>query len=88
MTEQHTTVPEYTHLLDAQGLKCPEPVMLLHSKVREMQVGDVVKILATDPSTARDFVKFCQFLGHKMCHTEETDTLYTFYIEKGERKPA
>jgi len=35
--------------LDAQGLMCPEPVMLLHNAVRDMQAGELLEVLATDP---------------------------------------
>ena len=49
--------------LDAQGLYCPEPVMLLHNQVREMVAGEILHVLATDPSTQRDIPKFCNFLG-------------------------
>jgi tRNA 2-thiouridine synthesizing protein A len=57
------------HELDAQGLFCPEPVMLLHHLIREMQDGEIVHVLATDPSTRRDIPKFCQFLGHALVET-------------------
>ena len=56
--------PTYTtadHTYDALGLRCPEPVMMLHGKVRELSKGDVLKVTATDPSTTRDIPKFCQF---------------------------
>ncbi|KZZ59094.1 sulfurtransferase TusA, partial [Oleiphilus sp. HI0123] len=56
----------HQHLLDTQGLYCPEPVMMLHSKIDEMQSGDVVKVIASDPATQRDIPKFCQFLGHEL----------------------
>ena len=71
-----------THTLDAQGLFCPEPVMMLHNMIRDMQVGDVVEILATDPSTQRDFVKFCAFLDQEMLASEEIDGVYRFLICK------
>ncbi|MBP7958870.1 MAG: sulfurtransferase TusA, partial [Thiopseudomonas sp.] len=52
--------------LDASGLFCPEPVMMLHGKVRELAAGDVLKVIATDPSTQRDIPKFCMFLEHQL----------------------
>ena len=51
--------------LDASGLYCPEPVMLLHHCVRDMAAGEVLEVIATDPSTQRDIPKFCHFLGHE-----------------------
>lgn len=67
------------HLLDATGLLCPEPVMLLHRKVREMAAGDVLSVTATDPSTQRDIPKFCTFLGHELLLAEVRESGEFFY---------
>ncbi|MCL6415775.1 sulfurtransferase TusA [Aestuariirhabdus sp. Z084] len=72
-----------THVLDACGLLCPEPVMLLHNKVREMASGEVLEVIATDPSTTRDIPKFCNFLDHELLSQEERDRKYFYYIRKG-----
>lgn len=68
--------------LDASGLLCPEPVMMLHKVMREAAVGNVVEVIATDPSTLRDIPKFCLFLGHELIEQKETDIQYFFYIRK------
>lgn len=68
--------------LDASGLLCPEPVMLLHRAVREAAVGDVIEVLATDPSTTRDVPKFCHFLGHELLEQSEEGKSYRYYIRK------
>ena len=68
--------------LDTCGLLCPEPVMMLHGKVREMASGDVVEVVATDPSTTRDIPKFCQFLGHELVSQQERDGQYIYLIRK------
>ena len=72
----------YTHELDTSGLMCPEPVMMLHGKVKEMGEGDVLKVIATDPSTTRDIPKFCQFLGFPLLEQKEEGDLYLYYIQK------
>jgi len=74
------TMPERT--LDARGLYCPEPVMLLHSAVREMAVGETVKVFATDPSTRRDIPKFCNFLGHALVEQQHEQHEYVYIIKK------
>ncbi|WP_286237712.1 sulfurtransferase TusA [Neptuniibacter halophilus] len=71
------------HVLDAQGLYCPEPVMMLHNRVRDMAAGEVLHILATDPSTQRDIPKFCTFLGHELVEQYVDEPLYGYYIRKG-----
>ncbi len=68
--------------LDASGLFCPEPVMMLHSKVRELAAGDVLKVIATDPSTQRDIPKFCLFLEHQLLESNEQDGTYMYWIRK------
>lgn len=73
---------EFDDHLDASGLLCPEPVMLLHEKVPDMKSGAVLKVLATDPSTQRDIPQFCRFLGHKLLEAEEREGKYVYFIEK------
>ena len=76
--------PVADHLLDASGLLCPEPVMLLHNKVREMQSGELLKVVATDPSTQRDIPKFCAFLGHDLVQQRVVDRHnFEYLIRKG-----
>lgn len=75
---------EADHLLDATGLFCPEPVMMLHNKVRDMAVGDVLKVVATDPSTQRDIPKFCGFLGHELVEQGSEDDRFWYLIRKGD----
>jgi len=73
---------EYKHTLDTLGLYCPEPIMMLHSKVAEMAEGELVQILASDPATQRDIPKFCQFLGHQLVSQEEVDQKFIYVIKK------
>lgn len=68
--------------LDACGLFCPEPVMLLHNRIRDMAVEDVVEVIATDPSTTRDIPKFCLFLGHELIAQSESEGQYRYLIRK------
>ena len=69
--------------LDTTGLFCPEPVMLLHNKIRDIQSGEVLKVIATDPSTTRDIPKFCAFLGHELLLEQHSEQCYQYYIRKG-----
>ncbi|TBW31934.1 sulfurtransferase TusA [Azotobacter chroococcum] len=69
-------------ILDATGLNCPEPVMLLHNKVRDLAAGGLLKVVATDPSTRRDIPKFCIFLGHELLGQQEEGGTYLYWIRK------
>lgn len=71
------------HFMDAVGLYCPEPVMMLHNKVRDIAIGEVLEVVATDPSTERDIPKFCVFLGHELISQREHEDRYYYLIRKG-----
>ena len=73
------------NIIDAKGLKCPEPIMMLHKAIRESRHGDKIEIFATDRSTERDIEKFCEFLGHKLLKKEiEKDSFY-YLVEKRDK---
>jgi tRNA 2-thiouridine synthesizing protein A len=73
---------EYQYTLDTTGLLCPEPVMMLHEKVAAMTRGEILRVLATDPSTQRDIPKFCQMLGHQLIESSEAEGVFIFRIAK------
>lgn len=68
--------------LDTCGLFCPEPVMMLHNRIRDMQPGEEVTVIATDPSTRRDIPKFCHFLGHELLEQSEGDGEFRYRVRK------
>ena len=82
MSDDIPAVPEPTVHLDACGLFCPEPVMLLHNRIRDMTSGEVLEIIATDPSTTRDVPKFCLFLGHELLARSQQNERYHYLIRK------
>ena len=83
MTESEISSTE--HLLDARGLFCPEPVMLLHKKIREINAGETLVLIATDPSTTRDVPKFCHFLGHELLSHSEDEKTFRYSIRKASK---
>ncbi|HSB95212.1 MAG TPA: sulfurtransferase TusA [Spongiibacteraceae bacterium] len=73
---------EANHILDTSGLYCPEPVMLLHNKIRDIGSGELLEVIATDPSTQRDIPKFCNFLGHTLVSQRTTTDGFSYLIQK------
>ncbi|KAF7785462.1 MULTISPECIES: sulfurtransferase TusA [Pseudoalteromonas] len=71
------------HTLDAIGLRCPEPVMMIRGKVRKMREGETLLILADDPSTTRDIPSFCEFMDHTLVAKEVDDLPYRYLVKKG-----
>ena len=75
--------PPVDQTLDATGLICPEPLMLVRNAVRAMDSGQVLHVIATDPSTQRDFHNFCRFMGHELVAEQVEQEPYLFWIRKG-----
>lgn len=72
-----------THTLEALGLRCPEPVMMVRKAVRKMAQGETLLITADDPSTTRDIPSFCRFMDHLLLAAETDSLPYRFLIQKG-----
>ena len=72
------------HQLDALGLRCPEPVMMVRLQIRKMQVGETLMVIADDHSTTRDIPSFCRFMEHELVASETTDAPYRYVIKKGQ----
>jgi len=70
-------------VVDATGLRCPEPLMILRNKIMDMEPGQVVKVVATDPTTSWDFPNYCRFLHHELLHQEIEDDTFVYWIKKG-----
>ena len=75
---------EFAAELDTRGLFCPEPVMMLHSRINDVEPGQVLRVLATDPSTTRDIPRFCQFLGHQLVSETEQGSEFVYMIRRGD----
>ncbi|QYJ86219.1 sulfurtransferase TusA [Shewanella mesophila] len=77
------TFSDAQHQLDALGLRCPEPVMMVRKSVRKMQEGETLLIIADDPATTRDIPSFCEFMDHTLIASETATTPYRYLIKKG-----
>ena len=71
------------HQLDALGLRCPEPIMMIRKTVRHMASGETLLIIADDPATTRDIPSFCQFMDHTLIASNTESTPYQYLIKKG-----
>jgi len=78
---------EFDEALDTSGLVCPEPLMLVRNAVRKLAGSEVLRIIATDPTTERDFQHFCQFMGHSLLNSEQAvdasgQIVFSYWIQK------
>lgn len=79
----NVSLPETDHQLDAIGLRCPEPVMMLRQKIRKINSGETLLIIADDPSTARDIPSFCRFMEHQLIEQQCEKLPFQYIIKKG-----
>lgn len=66
--------------VDARGLRCPEPVMMLRNALRKAEDGSLVVLWATDPSTERDIPTLCRFMSHALQSMSQEDGVYTYKV--------
>ena len=71
------------HQLDAIGLRCPEPVMMLRKTIRSLASGETLLVTCDDPSTTRDIPSFCRFMDHELVQLQIECSPFQFIIKKG-----
>lgn len=59
--------------LDARRMFCPMPVIRTQDKIKELQVGDTLEVVSTDPGALNDIPAWSRINGHKVLETRETD---------------
>lgn len=68
--------------LDARGLNCPLPILRCKKGLAEIESGQVLKVMATDPGSVKDFQAFCKQTGHELLSLEELENEFVFHIRK------
>ena len=68
--------------LDARGLNCPLPILKTKKALAEMQSGEVLRVLATDPGALRDFQAFSKQTGNELLGHSEEDKVFTFFMKR------
>jgi tRNA 2-thiouridine synthesizing protein A len=79
----NSALPETNHKLDTIGLRCPEPVMMVRQKIRNIATGETLLVSADDPSTTRDIPSFCRFMEHQLIAQQVTKKPFQYVIKKG-----
>jgi tRNA 2-thiouridine synthesizing protein A len=68
--------------LDARGLNCPLPILRAKKALNDMQSGQVLKILATDPGSVKDFQAFAKQTGNDLLQQAEAGKEFTFFLKR------
>lgn len=68
--------------LDARGLNCPLPILRAKKSINEMAPGQVLRIVATDPGSVKDFEAFSKQTGNELLETSEENGEFIYLIKK------
>jgi tRNA 2-thiouridine synthesizing protein A len=68
--------------LDARGLNCPLPILRTKKALTDMISGQVLKILATDPGSVKDFQAFSKQTGNALLASDTADNEFIFFMKK------
>ena len=69
--------------LDARGLNCPLPLMKTKKTLTDMQVGQVLRVVATDSGSVNDMLAFTKKAGHEMLEQQNVGKDYIHLIRRG-----
>jgi tRNA 2-thiouridine synthesizing protein A len=75
------TVP-FEREVDARGLNCPLPILRTKKALNDMTSGQVLRILATDPASVRDFEAFSRQTGNELLQHGEQDGAFVFLLRR------
>ena len=68
--------------LDARGVNCPLPILRTKKALSDMQSGQVLRVMATDPGAVRDFQAFSRQTGNELLLHSQVETDFLFYLRK------
>ena len=80
--DEDLSMAEYDQELDACGLNCPLPILRAKKALTKMTSGEVLRIIATDPGSVKDFEAFSRQTGNALLESKEDDGKFYFRMKK------
>ena len=68
--------------LDVKGLNCPLPILRTKKALAEMQSGQLLRILATDPGSVKDFQAFARQTGNELVNSGESGGVFEYVLKR------
>lgn len=72
---------DFDQILDAKGIACPLPILKTKKLMKQMSPGQILKIVATDPGSVKDFSAYCVQTGNELISSDEVDGVYSYLIK-------
>jgi tRNA 2-thiouridine synthesizing protein A len=69
-------------VLDCSGLLCPIPVVKTSKAIKELEVGQVLQMIATDPGAPPDMAAWTRQTGHEMLESHEEGGKFIFFFRR------
>ena len=69
-------------VMDLKGLPCPMPVVKVSKGIKEVDVGQVIEAISTDPGSLADFPAWARTSGNEILDTIQDDGVIKFYIKR------
>lgn len=73
---------EFDRDLDVKGLNCPLPILRTKKALADMESGQILRVLATDPGAQKDFPAFARQTGNELIEQREEGTTFEFYLKR------
>jgi len=68
--------------LDVKGLNCPLPILRTKKALAEMESGQVLRVLATDPGSVKDFAAFARQTGNELLEHQEAGGVFEYLLKR------
>lgn len=73
---------QFDQELDVKGMNCPLPILRTKKALFQMESGQVLRVLATDPSSVRDFQAFARQTGNRLLEVADAGPVFEFYFQR------
>lgn len=73
---------EFNRELDVKGLNCPLPILRTKKTLAEMESGQILRVLATDPGSLKDFPAFAKQTGNELVGQKEENRVFEFFLKR------
>lgn len=68
--------------VDARGLRCPLPILRTKKALAQLNSGEILRVLATDPGSVRDFQAFAKQTGNDLLSYSEEGEEFEYYLKR------
>jgi len=68
--------------LDCSGMACPMPILKTKKAVDSLQIGQILKMIATDPGSSADMDAWTKKTGHELLASEQEGSKFIFFIKR------